>query len=244
MTRIVLLPTFNERDNILAIIDAILTQPRFTADILVIDDNSPDGTADLVQAHYPTPHAQVHVLRRSHKAGLGPAYIAGFQWALARDYQYIIQMDADFSHSPRYLPLLTDTAEKNHGLVIGSRYVVGGNTVNWTRWRKLISRLGGRYAKTILNLPIHDLTGGFKCFHRDVLARINLDEVRTVGYAFQIEMTFRAALSQASIKEVPITFEERRQGQSKMSYRIVLEALYQVILLRLSQRAITNQVSS
>ena len=244
MTSIILLPTYNERDNILAIIQAILALPHIGVDMLIIDDNSPDGTANLVEQHQSTSSSgRVHLLKRSRKSGLGPAYLAGFQWALERQYDYIIQMDADFSHSPHDLPSLLASAQAGNELTLGSRYTAGGRTANWAWWRKLISRFGSLYAKFILDIPISDLTGGFKCFHHNLLKKITQLPIYTRGYAFQIEMTYRAALLSASIKEIPITFEERREGQSKMHYRIILEALYQVLHLRFTKRHILRSSS-
>jgi len=225
------LPTYDERENLAPMIDAILAAAP-QVDVLVIDDNSPDGTgrlADEIAAREP----RVKVLHRAGKEGLGRAYLAGFAWALARDYGLVLEMDCDFSHDPRYLPgMLAAAAEVD--LVLGSRYVKGGATVNWGLLRKLISRGGSLYARTILGLRVRDLTGGFKCFRREVLEAIDLDTVECTGYAFQIELTYRAARRNFTIREIPITFADRRVGHSKMSRRIVLEAISKVWSIRLS----------
>ncbi len=225
------LPTYDERENLAPMIDAILAVvPR--VDVLVIDDNSPDGTgrlADEIAAREP----RVKVLHRAGKEGLGRAYLAGFAWALARDYGLVLEMDCDFSHDPRYLPgMLAAAAEAD--LVLGSRYVKGGGTVNWGLARTLISRGGSLYARTILGLAVRDLTGGFKCFRREVLEAIDLASVECTGYAFQIELTYRAVRRGFQVREIPIVFADRRVGHSKMSRRIVLEAIRKVWSIRLS----------
>ena len=230
---IVVLPTYNERDNLPQLVPLILEDSRF--DVLVVDDNSPDGTADAaetLQSDFPD---RVHLIRRSGKLGLGTAYLEGFHWSLAREYDLICEMDADFSHDPLVLPRLAD-ATVGADLVLGSRYVPGGQTVNWSTMRRIISRGGSAYARTILGLDYHDLTGGFKCFRRQVLEAIDLDSVDSTGYAFQIEMTYRAHQAGFRVIEVPITFHERRAGYSKMDSSIVSEALFRVWLMRLPHR--------
>ncbi|MFL5273480.1 MAG: polyprenol monophosphomannose synthase [Anaeromyxobacteraceae bacterium] len=228
---VVCLPTYDERENIEPITAAILAATD-DVDILVIDDNSPDGTgqiADAIAAREP----RVHVLHRAGKEGLGKAYLAGFAWALARGYALVLEMDADFSHNPAYLPrMLAKAAEAD--VVLGSRNVKGGGTVNWGLGRKVLSRGGSLYARTILGLGVRDLTGGFKCFRREVLEAIDLATVECSGYAFQIELTYRAARKGFRIAEIPIVFEDRRVGHSKMSQRIVLEAIRKVWTIRLS----------
>lgn len=227
---LVCLPTYNERENIQSIIEEILHSAP--VDILVIDDNSPDGTgqvADLIASR----ERRVHVLHRAGKEGLGRAYIAGFQWALSRHYKYILEMDADFSHQPRYLPEFLRAIER-YDLVLGSRYVEGGGTENWSKGRKLISKGGSLYARTILGLPVQDLTGGFKCFRREVLEAIDLESVQSTGYAFQIELTYRAYKHGFRVKEIPILFYERIAGNSKMNRKIVLEAIRKVWTIRLA----------
>jgi dolichol-phosphate mannosyltransferase len=229
---LVCIPTYNEADNLEPITQAVLqAEPR--VDILVVDDNSPDGTgkiADTLAAKEP----RIRVLHREKKEGLGRAYLAAFRWALAEGYTYIIEMDADFSHDPRFLPGLLDAAEAGADLVLGSRYVTGGGTVNWGIGRQVISKGGSLYARTILGVGIHDLTGGFKCFHRRVLEAIDLDQVQSTGYAFQIELTYRTLKKGFTVREIPIVFEDRRVGQSKMSRKIFLEALTMVWKLRLT----------
>ncbi len=229
---IVCLPTYDERENIEAISRAILDATP-EVDLLVIDDNSPDGTgriADAIAAREP----RVHVLHRERKEGLGKAYLAGFAWALARGYPLVLEMDADFSHNPAYLPQMLAKA-READLVLGSRNVKGGGTLNWGLGRKVLSRGGSFYARTILGLHVRDLTGGFKCFHREVLEAIDLPTVECSGYAFQIELTYRAAKKGFSIAEIPIVFEDRRVGQSKMSKWIVLEAIRKVWTIRFSR---------
>lgn len=228
---LVCLPTYDEIDNLRPMVAAI-REVVPAVEILVIDDNSPDGTgalADQLAAADP----RVHVLHRAGKEGLGKAYLAGFAWALARGYGLILEMDCDFSHDPRYLPgMLAAAGEAD--LVLGSRYVAGGGTVNWGLGRKLISRGGSLYARTILGLRVRDLTGGFKCFRREVLEAIDLATVECTGYAFQIELTYRACRKGFRVRELPIVFADRRVGHSKMSRRIVLEAIRKVWSIRLS----------
>ena len=228
---LVCLPTYDERENLAPMIEAILAAVP-SLEILVIDDNSPDGTgrlADEIAARDP----RVHVLHRAGKEGLGKAYLAGFAWALQRGYGLVLEMDCDFSHDPRYLPAML-AAAADHDLVLGSRYVPGGGTVNWGIGRKLISRGGSLYARTILGLRARDLTGGFKCFRREVLEGIDLPTVQCTGYAFQIELTYRASRRGFRIAEIPIVFVDRRVGHSKMSRRIVLEAIRKVWSIRFS----------
>ena len=232
---LVIIPTYNELDNLEAITAAALANlPR--ADVLVVDDNSPDGTgqkADALAAADP----RIHVLHREAKQGLGRAYLAGFDWALARPYRFIFEMDADFSHDPKRLPAFIEAAEQGADLVLGSRYVEGGGTVNWGLARQAISQGGSLYARTILGVPVRDLTGGFKCFRREVLEGIDLASVQSVGYAFQVELTYRAIKRGFKVKEIPILFEDRRLGQSKMSKKIFVEAVTMVWKLRFAKKA-------
>ena len=202
--------------------------------VLVVDDNSPDGTGQLVAewAEAPQYEGRLFLLRRAGKLGLGTAYIAGFRWALARSYRRILEMDADFSHNPRYLPDLLAAAEEAD-LVLGSRYVPGGGVKNWGFWRRFLSRGGSLYARVLLGLPYQDLTGGFKCFRREVLETLDLGAVRSNGYSFQIELTYRAHCKGFKIKEVPIVFEDREVGKSKMSKHIFWEAVLMVWKLRM-----------
>ncbi|HEU4383321.1 MAG TPA: polyprenol monophosphomannose synthase [Anaeromyxobacteraceae bacterium] len=228
---LVCLPTYDEAENVGPMVDAILAATP-DVDVLVIDDNSPDGTgrlADAIAAREP----RVQVLHRAGKEGLGKAYLAGFAWALGRGYALVLEMDADFSHDPKYLPAMLQKAQEAD-LVLGSRNVPGGGTVNWGLGRKVISRGGSLYARLILGLPVRDLTGGFKCFHREVLEAIDLPSVECSGYAFQIELTYRAYRKGFRVAEIPIVFADRRVGQSKMSRRIVLEAIRKVWSIRLS----------
>ncbi|HEY6002600.1 MAG TPA: polyprenol monophosphomannose synthase [Anaeromyxobacter sp.] len=231
---VICLPTYDERDNIGPILAAIHDVVP-DIDVLVIDDGSPDGTgelADRIAARDP----RVKVLHRTRKEGLGRAYLAGFAWALERGYELVLEMDADFSHDPRYLPVLLAKA-RQADLVLGSRYVPGGGTVSWGLGRKLVSRGGSLYARTILGVPVRDLTGGFKCFRRAVLEAIDLATVECSGYAFQIELTYRALRKGFVVVEVPIVFTDRRVGRSKMSRRIVLEAMRKVWSMRFSRFA-------
>jgi dolichol-phosphate mannosyltransferase len=228
---IICLPTYEERENLANVLTAIhAIAPQ--VDVLVIDDNSPDGTGQLADA-IAAQDERVKVLHRPGKQGLGRAYLAGFAWALERDYGLILEMDADFSHDPAFLPAFL-TAVRDADLVLGSRYVPGGRTVSWGLGRRLVSRGGSLYARTILGVPIRDLTGGFKCFRREVLEAIDLRTVASTGYAFQIELTFRALRRGFRVVEVPITFADRRIGQSKMSGGIVLEAVRNVWGMRFS----------
>ena len=228
----VVLPTYNERDNLPAIVPAILAaSPEL--DVLVVDDESPDGTGALAQA-LAEREPRVRVLHRRHKEGLGRAYLAGFDVALRAGYGRILEMDDDFSHDPGRLPALL-AASRDADLVLGSRYVPGGGTRNWGVGRRLLSRGGSLYARLILGIGVRDLTGGFKCFRREVLERIGLETVTTAGYAFQIELTYRALRAGFRVAEVPIVFADRRVGQSKMTKAIVLEALWKVWLIRLAR---------
>ena len=225
----VVLPTYDERENLPAIVPRILAASPLV-DVLVVDDNSPDGTGAAADA-LATAEPRVTVLHRPRKEGLGPAYLAGFERALAAGYGRIVEMDADFSHDPATLPsLLAADAD----VVLGSRYVEGGGTVHWGLGRRMLSRGGSLYARTILGVPIRDLTGGFKCFRREVLLALDLASVRSTGYAFQIELTYRAIRRGFRVREVPILFADRTVGGSKMSRAIVLEAIWKVPLLRLA----------
>lgn len=226
---VVCLPTYDERENLEPILQAILAAAP-QVDVLVIDDNSPDGTGALADA-FAAREPRVKVLHRAGKEGLGKAYLAGFAWALERDYGLVLEMDADFSHDPAHLPALL-AASREADLVLGSRYVPGGGTRNWGLARRLLSRGGSLYARTILGVGVRDLTGGFKCFRREVLEAIDLASVECTGYAFQIELTYRALRRGFRVSEVPIVFADRRVGQSKMSRRIVLEAIRKVWSIR------------
>ncbi|HAN41692.1 MAG TPA: polyprenol monophosphomannose synthase [Candidatus Cloacimonetes bacterium] len=225
MKALVIIPTYNEIENIARMIEAVLGQDP-SIDILIIDDNSPDGTADVVKKAMED-NDRIKLIERSGKLGLGSAYVRGFEYALANGYEYILEMDADFSHNPNDLPRLLEAAKTND-LVIGSRYVHGVNIINWPFRRLLISYFASKYVKVITRMPIKDPTAGFKCFRRKVLESINLKEILSDGYSFQVEMNFRAWVKGFRIKEVPIVFTERIGGVSKMSKQIVWEAVWMV----------------
>ena len=229
MTSLVIIPTYNERENIAALLDAVVKNlPE--SDVLVVDDASPDGTADIVRAHG-RDDSRIKLLQRPGKAGLGTAYIAGFQWALERDYATIIGMDADFSHAPEYLPRFIEQSQC-YDLVIGSRYVPGGATPDWKLGRRIISRVGNQVARTLLSLPVHDCTTGYKCYRREALAAIDFEAIDLVGYGFLIETTYQCYLRGLRIIEIPIVFTDRREGKSKMTGTIVSEALGYVLRRR------------
>jgi dolichol-phosphate mannosyltransferase len=231
---IICLPTYDERENLAPILGAIHAVVP-AADVLVIDDASPDGTGALAD-ELAARDGRVKVLHRAGKQGLGRAYLAGFAWALERGYGLVLEMDADFSHDPRHLPELL-AAAREADVVLGSRWVPGGGTVNWGLGRKVVSRGGSLYARTILGVGVRDLTGGFKCFRREVLEAVDLASVECSGYAFQIELTYRALRKGFRVVEVPIVFVERRAGRSKMSRRIVVEAMAKVWSMRFSRFA-------
>lgn len=226
------LPTFNEAANIAAIVEAARKSLPDDARILVVDDNSPDGTGEIADG-LAVADTGIEVLHRAGKEGLGPAYIAGFRHALAAGASFVLQMDSDFSHDPADLPRLLAAATDSADLAIGSRYVAGGGVTDWGLPRRAISRGGSLYAGLVLGLGVRDLTGGFKCFRRATLEGIDLDAVSAKGYGFQIEMTYRAIKNGARVREVPIVFRDRQAGVSKMSGAIVLEAAWQVPKLRL-----------
>ncbi|HEY7122191.1 MAG TPA: polyprenol monophosphomannose synthase [Solirubrobacterales bacterium] len=226
----VILPTYNEAENLERIVAAVLEQLPASGRVLVVDDNSPDGTGEIADRLADSDDS-VSVLHRARKEGLGPAYLAGFHVALDGGAQRIIEMDADFSHDPAYLPRLIGAAE-HFDLVIGSRYVPGGGVTDWGPMRRFISRGGSGYARIALGLPIHDLTGGFKCYRREVLEAINLDTIEARGYAFQVETTYRAIKAGFRVVEIPIVFRDRTDGTSKMSRSIVAEAMWRVPVMR------------
>lgn len=230
---LVIIPTYNEKENIEAIIRATFEQEK-AFDILVVDDNSPDGTAQIVeslQAEFPN---QLYIEKRTGKNGLGTAYIHGFKWAIARKYDYIIEMDADFSHNPNDLIRLYNACAIEGGDVsVGSRYSVGVNVVNWPMRRVLLSYFASKYVRFITGIPVHDTTAGFVCWKRKVLETIQLDKIKFVGYAFQIEMKYKAWKHKFNIKEVSVIFTDRTLGESKMSGGIVYEALFGVIKMRI-----------
>ena len=229
---LIVLPTYNERQNLEALIHTI--SRYLITDILVVDDNSPDGTGQLAEElrqQYP----QVHTLHRLKKEGLGPAYVAGFQWALARGYESIVEMDCDFSHAPWDLPRIV-YQNATSDLVIGSRYIPGGGTENWDRRRRLVSKLGNAYARMFLGSWIHDWTGGFRCFSRELLTKIDTPSVRAKGYVFQVEIAWRALQLEAKIREIPIRFRDRAQGQSKLGWPTIIEAVREVPRLSFQTR--------
>jgi dolichol-phosphate mannosyltransferase len=238
---VIVIPTYNEIDNIEVILEKVFLLD-LGVDVLIVDDNSPDRTFAKVQELIDADRygGQLHLVIRQNKEGLGKAYIEGFKWCLARDYAFIIEMDADLSHDPKYLPSFIENI-KTYDLVIGSRYVEGGGVVNWSPLRKLISFGGSLYSRLILGISIKDVTGGFKCFRREVLESIDLDNILSTGYAFQIEMNYKTALKGFKIKEVPIIFEDRVAGLSKMSKKIFIEALQNVIVLRMHKKDILGE---
>lgn len=237
MKTIVVVPTFNELENVPSLIDAIgANLPE--AHILIVDDNSPDGTADLVKSIMKT-NKKVHLMQRTGKMGLGTAYCDGFSWALEKGFDVIMEMDADFSHDPKDLPRFIQEIEHND-LVIGSRYSTGVNVINWPLSRLILSYGANVYTQIITGMPIKDATGGFKCFRAETLRKINLSSIVTNGYGFQIEMNYRVWKSGGRIKEIPIIFVDRRSGVSKMNKKIIYEAIFLVWKLRLMFRSMNK----
>jgi dolichol-phosphate mannosyltransferase len=227
---LIIFPTYNERDNIEKIVHSVMPlDPRIH--VLIVDDNSPDGTGEIAD-RLAADFSKVYVLHRAEKQGLGRAYIAGFHWAIEQRFDFIFEMDADFSHSPEYLKDFLKEIQ-NSDLVIGSRYLSGVNVINWPMGRLLLSYYANVYTRVVTGLPLRDATGGFKCFRREVLQAINLDQVKSTGYAFQIEMSMRAWKKGFRIREIPIIFYDRVAGQSKMSKKIMREAIWMVWALRL-----------
>ena len=232
---VVIIPTYNEKENIEAIIRAVMVlEDKF--DILVIEDGSPDGTADIVKGLMAGDFkGRLHIIERTGKLGLGTAYITGFKWAIEQKYDFIFEMDADFSHDPKDVPrLLKEVRDNGYDVAIGSRYITGVNVVNWPMGRVLMSYYASKYVQFVTGIPVNDTTAGFKCYRRKVLETINLDAIRFKGYAFQIEMKFTAYKLGFKIKEVPVIFVNRELGTSKMSGGIFGEALFGVIKLRLA----------
>jgi dolichol-phosphate mannosyltransferase len=230
---LVVIPTYNELENIELLLRNIISlQHKF--DVLIVDDNSPDGTAGLVKKQMEAFPGRFFLMERSGKLGLGSAYIAGFKWALERKYSYVFEMDADHSHNPNDLIHLLSACENDgFDMAIGSRYVTGVNVVNWPMGRVLMSWLASRYVRLITGMKIYDTTAGFICYRREILEKINLDKIKFVGYAFQIEMKYKAYLSKFNITEVPVIFTNRTKGESKMSSGIISEAIFGVITMRL-----------
>jgi len=228
---LVIIPTYNERENVVRMLETVMgLEGDFH--VLVVDDGSPDGTAGFVKEMQVAHTGRIHLLERSGKLGLGTAYIAGFRWALERDYAYVFEMDCDFSHNPNDLIRLLAACEKGAGVAVGSRYVRGGKVDNWPLGRVLMSYFASIYVNLVLWLGVHDSTAGFKCYRREVLAKINLDRIRFIGYAFQIEMKHNAKRLGFHIEEVPITFIDRQFGTSKMSMGIFKEAFLGVLQMR------------
>lgn len=223
---LVVVPTYNERENLPSLVQRLLSLPR-PVDVLVVDDNSPDGTGKLAD-QLAAEHPRTHVLHRDQKAGLGRAYLAGFQWALERDYEFVLEMDADLSHNPDDVPRLIAAAEQGAACALGSRYLGGIRIINWPLTRLMLSKFAAIYVRLVTGMPVCDPTGGFKCFTRAALLALRLDEIQSNGYSFQIELNHRLWRQGHSIVEVPIVFSERLQGRSKMSGRIVREALLMV----------------
>lgn len=238
MRSLIVTPTYNEIENIQSLVEAVLEVVPETVEVLIVDDNSPDGTGQRAD-ELSQKHSRVHVLHREGKQGLGTAYVAGFRWGLEKGFDALIEMDADFSHHPRYLATMLETLN-SHDVAVGSRYVEGGGTVNWGIGRKLISRGGSLYSRMILGAPIRDFTGGFNGWKRHVLEAIDLNTLKSDGYSFQIELKYRAFLKGFRIKEFPIVFEDRKVGHSKMNKRIVFEALGRVWELRLASKSLPS----
>lgn len=230
---LVIIPTYNERENAAAIIEAVLRQPH-PMDVLIVDDGSPDGTAAIVREKMAVHPGRVHIIERSGKLGLGTAYLTGFEWALGHGYEYIFEMDADFSHNPDDLMrLYAACAENGADVAVGSRYLTGVNVVNWPMSRVIMSYGASKYVRLVTGMPVHDTTAGFVCYRAAVLRHMHLDRVRFEGYAFQIEMEFTAYKHGFRIQEVPIVFVNRVLGTSKMSSGIFSEAMFGVIKLKL-----------
>jgi dolichol-phosphate mannosyltransferase len=233
MKALVVIPTYNEKENIVPLLADLFALPK-DFHVLVVDDSSPDGTGKIVQEII-LREPRLHLLSRTKKEGLGRAYIAGFEWGLSQGFEVIIEMDADFSHRPEDLVKILDKIPQVD-FVVGSRYIQGGRTVNWGLMRKIISRGGGIYSRLILGFPLNDWTGGFNAWTAETLKKINLSQVRSNGYSFQIELKFRALRAGCQGAESPIVFEDRRVGQSKMSLKIVLEAFWRVWKMRFQVR--------
>lgn len=229
--KIVIIPTYNEKENIEAIIRKVFSL-SVPFDILIVDDGSPDGTGQIVK-DLQTEFPPLNILERTEKNGLGTAYIAGFKWCIEKGYEYVFEMDADFSHNPEDLPRLYDACKNGADMSIGSRYVTGVNVVNWPMSRVMLSYFASKYVRMVTSLPIHDTTAGFVCYKTSVLKRINLDNIKFRGYAFQIEMKFTAWKHGFKLTEVPIIFTDRTLGQSKISKNIIREAVWGVLALKL-----------
>jgi dolichol-phosphate mannosyltransferase len=230
MKTLIIIPTYNELENLPRLIPEVLSKDN-GIDILIVDDNSPDGTAAFVESEMKN-NNRIHLIKRPSKQGLGTAYIAGFKYAIQNGYDFVFEMDADFSHDPKEIPRFLDEI-KNSDVILGSRYINGVNVINWPMRRLLLSSFANLYTRFITGMPVHDATGGYKCFRRKVLEAINLEKVTSNGYAFQIEMSFKAWKKGFKLKEIPIIFVDRVKGKSKMSRKIVREAVTMVWKLRL-----------
>jgi len=230
--KLVIIPTYNEKENIEAIIHAALSAEKMF-DVLIVDDSSPDGTNEIVKRLIPTYNGRLHLEIRTEKDGLGRAYVHGFKWALANNYEYIFEMDADFSHNPNDLPRLHQALVDGADLAIGSRYCNGVNVVNWPMNRVLLSYFASKYVRIITSLPVHDATAGFVGYRANVLKSLDLDKIKFKGYGFQIEMKYKTWIKKFKLKEVPIIFTDRTLGESKISSDIIGEAVFGVISLRL-----------
>lgn len=230
---LIAIPTYNERENLPRLLEVLMELPP-SVHVLVVDDGSPDGTGDIAEEWGRRLEGRIHLMRRAGKLGLGSAYVAAFGWALERDYDLIFEMDADFSHDPKYIPAMIE-ASSEADLVIGSRYLTGVNVVNWPMQRLLLSWFANLYARFVTGLPVHDCTGGFKCFRRQALQAIDFTRIASGGYSFQVEMNYKVWKKGFKIKEVPIVFVDRFLGASKMSGSIIGEALFLVLRLRLGR---------
>ena len=237
MESLIIIPTYNEIENLQPLVIAVLAATPAEVELLVVDDNSPDGTGKLADT-LAAAHPRLHVLHRPGKMGLGTAYVNGFEWGMERPYDAFIEMDADFSHDPKYLPQMLSLLQ-DHDVVIGSRYVAGGGTVNWGLGRKILSRGGSLYSRLILGASIRDFTGGFNGWRRKVLEAVDIASLRSDGYSFQIELKYRAFLRKFKITEFPIVFADRKVGKSKMNKKIVIEALGRVWSFRM--RGLSNR---
>ncbi len=238
MKCLVIIPTYNESENIKKIIKTVLKQPVKNLDILVIDDNSQDGTANIVKSLAKN-DKRVQLIERPGKLGLGTAYKLGFKYALERNYNFIFEMDADFSHNPEDIPRFIE-AIKSCDLVIGSRYIKGGRILNWPSSRRILSFLANKFAKYLTGVPVNDMTAGYKCYRRCVVEKYDFNKLRANGYGFQIETVFFAYKNKFRIKEIPITFQDRIEGSSKMSRKIIYEAFFRVLKLAIFERFFTS----
>lgn len=240
MRTLIIIPTYNEIENIKKLVGEIFNQVDSQTHVLIIDDNSPDGTGDLADVLAES-NSRVHVMHRTKKLGLGTAYVAGFKYGLENGYDVMIEMDSDFSHDPKYLPVFQQEIER-YDAVVGSRYVAGGGVLNWGFGRRVLSRGGSTYARMVLGVPFRDLTGGFNCWRRQVIEAIGPNNLKSDGYSFQIEIKYKAFKKGFRLREIPIVFEDRYLGQSKMNKKIVFEAMYRVLLMRLNEASVMRKL--